>query len=96
MLFDIYNALKDEPYLGLKVICFISVSNTTNVNVVSLDIPILDNTDSWKSRMKKSDQFIIALEDNEEVDRNNWLRYFFHKWISFCFCYSYIERLTFI
>ena len=42
----------------------------------SLDIPILDNTDSWKSRMKKSDQFIIALEDNEEVDRNNWLRYF--------------------
>ncbi|HHP2711306.1 TPA: sugar transferase [Haemophilus influenzae] len=74
--FDIYNALKDEPYLGLKVICFISVSNTTNVNVVSLDIPILDNTDSWKSRMKKSDQFIIALEDNEEVDRNNWLRYF--------------------
>lgn len=68
--------MKDEPYLGLKVICFISVSNTTNVNVVSLDIPILDNTDSWKSRMKKSDQFIIALEDNEEVDRNNWLRYF--------------------
>ena len=74
--FDVYNALKDEPYLGLKVICFISVSNTTNVNVVSLDIPILDNTNSWKSRMKKSDQFIIALEDNEEVDRNNWLRYF--------------------
>ncbi|MDU3949206.1 MAG: undecaprenyl-phosphate galactose phosphotransferase WbaP [Haemophilus parainfluenzae] len=74
--FDVYNALKDEPYLGLKVICFISVSNTTNVNVGSLDIPILDNTDSWKSRMKKSDQFIIALEDNEEVDRNNWLRYF--------------------
>ena len=52
--FDVYNALKDEPYLGLKVICFISVSNTTNVNVGSLDIPILDNTDSWKSRMKKT------------------------------------------
>ncbi|HHV6866309.1 TPA: undecaprenyl-phosphate galactose phosphotransferase WbaP, partial [Haemophilus influenzae] len=25
---------------------------------------------------KKTDQFIIALEDDEEVDRNNWLRYF--------------------
>lgn len=73
--FDVYNALRDEPYLGFHVTYFISVSNISN-NVKELNIPILNNMSSWTSVTKKTDQFIIALEDDEEVDRNNWLRYF--------------------
>lgn len=73
--FDVYNALRDEPYLGFQVTHFISVSNISN-NVKELNIPILNSMSSWKSVTKKTDQFIIALEDDEEVDRNNWLRYF--------------------
>ena len=73
--FDVYNALRDEPYLGLHVTHFISVSNISN-NVKELNIPILNNMSSWTSVTKKTDQFIIALEDDEEIDRNNWLRYF--------------------
>lgn len=73
--FDVYNALRDEPYLGFQVTHFISVSNISN-NVKELNIPILNSMSSWTSVTKKTDQFIIALEDDEEVDRNNWLRYF--------------------
>ena len=73
--FDVYNALTDEPYLGFHVTHFILVSNISN-NVKELNIPILNNMSFWTSVTKKTDQFIIALEDDEEVDRNNWLRYF--------------------
>ena len=72
---DAYNALISEPYLGFKVKCFISYNK--NPRLEELGIPILNDVKQgiWELITKKSDQFIIALEDSETQERDFWLRY---------------------
>ncbi len=71
---DTYYALVNEPYLGLKVKCFIA--NNPSEYIARLGIPIIrDNHKGlWESETEKSDQFIIALEDDESSERNYWIR----------------------
>ncbi|MDG2916318.1 undecaprenyl-phosphate galactose phosphotransferase WbaP [Bisgaard Taxon 10/6] len=73
---DAYHALTSESYLGLKIKYFIT--SNENSRLKELNIPILsENRQSlWKSVTKKSDQFIIALEEDENELRDSWLRYF--------------------
>ncbi|MGX2951396.1 undecaprenyl-phosphate galactose phosphotransferase WbaP [Ursidibacter sp. B-7004-1] len=73
---DAYYALTSESYLGLKIKYFIASND--NSRLKELHIPILtENRQSlWKSVTKKSDQFIIALEEDENELRDSWLRYF--------------------
>ncbi|WP_373100718.1 MULTISPECIES: undecaprenyl-phosphate galactose phosphotransferase WbaP [Pasteurellaceae] len=72
---DAYYALISEPYLGFNVKYFIS--SEQNEILKDINIPILnENNNLWKSSTKKSDQFIIALEEDETELRNTWLRYF--------------------
>ena len=72
---DAYNALSSEPYLGFKVKCFISYNK--NPRLEELGIPILNDVKQriWELITKKSDQFIIALEESETEARDFWLRY---------------------
>ena len=70
---DAYLALSSEKYLGLRVICFIGSSLENNV---LFSTPVIDDRkDSWKQNISINDQFIIALEDDENITRDNWLRY---------------------
>ena len=72
---DAYNALVSEPYLGLKVKYFISLNKSEELK--ELNIPSIDEKKQsiWELIIKKSDQFIIALEENETEARDFWLRY---------------------
>lgn len=71
---DAYYALSSESYLGLKVKYFISSSPSNEIK--KLDVPIINETrhSIWELVTEKSDQFIIALEDNENEERDFWLR----------------------
>lgn len=73
---DAYNALTSEPYLGLKVRYFISQEPSEKLR--ELHIPIINENRQgiWQLVTKKSDQFIIALEENEIEERDKWLRFF--------------------
>lgn len=73
---DAYYALKSEPYLGLDVKYFLSSHPSDNLS--ELGIPILkDIVDDgiWSLVSNPYDQFIIALEEHESVERDYWLRY---------------------
>ncbi|WP_018652353.1 undecaprenyl-phosphate galactose phosphotransferase WbaP [Actinobacillus capsulatus] len=72
---DAYYALMSEPYLGFKVKYFIVL--TEDPELKQLGVPVINETRQslWELVTKKSDQFIIALEDNENDQRDNWLRY---------------------
>lgn len=72
---DAYYALMSEPYLGFKVKYFIALA--VDPELEKLGVPIINETRQslWELVTKKSDQFIIALEDNENDQRDNWLRY---------------------
>ncbi|OOF36439.1 undecaprenyl-phosphate galactose phosphotransferase WbaP [Rodentibacter heidelbergensis] len=74
--FDTYLALKDESYLGLDISHFISITCISD-DVKKLNIPIFSGEKIFEeSIISKNDQFIISLEDNEEIERNDWIRYF--------------------
>lgn len=72
---DAYFALKSEPYLGLDVKYF--VTNNPSQSLKDLNIPVIDDFKRgiWKLLSNESDQFIIALEDNETEERDQWIRY---------------------
>ncbi|WP_109078723.1 undecaprenyl-phosphate galactose phosphotransferase WbaP [Aggregatibacter kilianii] len=71
---DAYLALSSEKYLGLKVVYFIGKPVENNV---LFSIPVIDEDrkDLWKQKIHVNNQFIIALEDDEDIKRDNWLRY---------------------
>lgn len=71
---DAYKALMSEPYLGFKVKYFISENPTDNI--IKLRIPIIKESSQsiWELVTKKSDQFIIALDDNQNIERDLWIR----------------------
>lgn len=73
---DAYYALKSEPYLGLDVRYFLSSHPSDNLS--ELGVPILkDIIDDgiWSLVSSPYDQFIIALEEHESIERDYWLRY---------------------
>lgn len=72
---EAYNALQSEPYLGLTVKYFISENPSPEVQ--QLNIPVIPDFKQgiWKLVSSEQDQFIIALEDHESEERNQWLRY---------------------
>ncbi|WGE75315.1 undecaprenyl-phosphate galactose phosphotransferase WbaP [Actinobacillus equuli] len=72
---DAYYALMSEPYLGFKVKYFIALTEAPELK--QLGVPVINETRQslWELVTKKSDQFIIALEDNENDQRDSRLRY---------------------
>lgn len=74
--FDAYKAITSENYLGFRVKYFITGNGVDELR--HLNIPIInENRETlWKLATKKTDQFIIALEDSEIELRDNWLRFF--------------------
>lgn len=72
---DAYYALQSEPYLGLDVKYFLS-SHPSDA-VYQLGVSVLTDTHQgiWALLSNPYDQFIIALEENESVERDYWLRY---------------------
>lgn len=77
---DAYKALMSEPYLGFKVKYFIATNQIDELK--SLDVPIISETRQgiWQLVTKKSDQYIIALEEDEIEQRDQWLRFFSKKY----------------
>lgn len=72
---EAYKALSSESYLGFKIKYFIALNGVEELS--QLGIPIISETKQniWQLVTKESDQFIIALEDNETEHRDQWLRY---------------------
>ncbi|AUI67109.1 MULTISPECIES: undecaprenyl-phosphate galactose phosphotransferase WbaP [Glaesserella] len=72
---DAYHALMSEPYLGFRIKYFIATNQSNELR--DLNIPIINETRQsiWELVTKKTDQFIIALEDEESEERDRWLRY---------------------
>lgn len=73
---DAYYALKSEPYLGLEIRYFLSSHPSDKLS--ELGIPILKDVSEggiWELVSNPYDQFIIALEDNENTERDYWIRY---------------------
>ena len=72
---DAYYALMSEPYLGFKVKYFIALA--ADPELAKLGVPVINETRQgiWELVTRNSDQFIIALEDNENDQRDSWLRY---------------------
>lgn len=73
---DSYNALINEPYLGLNVKFFIANQAINDLRLLSIPIINTENKLKWSLSINKTDQIIIALEDNEIEERDKWLRYF--------------------
>lgn len=73
---DAYKAITSENYLGFKVRYFITGNGVEELE--QLNIPIISESREtlWKLATKKTDQFIIALEDSEVELRDSWLRFF--------------------
>lgn len=73
---DAYYALQSEPYLGLEVKCFLSSHPIDKLDEISTPI-IKDVSDELFLTIFSNpyDQFIIALEDQENTERDYWLRY---------------------
>lgn len=73
---DAYYALNSEPYLGLDVKYFLSSHPSEQLN--KLGIPVISDMVEdgiWSLVTHPQDQFIIALEDYENTERDYWLRY---------------------
>ena len=72
---DAYHALVSEPYLGFRVKYFVALDKHPDLD--KLGIPVINETRQslWELVTKKSDQFIIALEDYENDQRDSWLRH---------------------
>lgn len=77
---DAYRALMSEPYLGFNVKYFIALNQVDELKM--LGIPIINETRQgiWQLVTKESDQFIIALEEDEIELRDQWMRYFSKKY----------------
>lgn len=71
---DAYKALSSESYLGFKIKYFIAQQKTPELEVLGVPILIEDNNHLWELVTKKTDQFVLALEDEENILRDNWLR----------------------
>ncbi|MGX3014401.1 UDP-phosphate galactose phosphotransferase, partial [Ursidibacter sp. B-7004-1] len=71
---DAYKALSSETYLGFKIKYFIADNPIDEI--IKLGIPIIKETRQsiWELVTNKSDQFILALEDEQNIQRDNWLR----------------------
>lgn len=71
---DAYYALSSESYLGFNIKFFISLNSTNELKKVGIPVINEARQSLWELVTKKSDQFIIALEDNENEERDFWLR----------------------
>ncbi len=72
---DAYYALMSEPYLGFKIKYFIVKKSNTKLEDLGIAILIDSKGNFLNSEINKTDQFILALEDNETEERDYWLRY---------------------
>lgn len=72
---EAYNALTSERYLGFHVKYFIALNQSSELKKVGIPIISERKQSIWTLVTKKSDQFIIALEDHENEERDYWLRY---------------------
>lgn len=73
---DAYKALTSESYLGLKVKYFIALNPSEKLKELSIPIINEERKGIWQLVTNKSDQFIIALEEDEIEERDKWLRFF--------------------
>ncbi|QIM68105.1 undecaprenyl-phosphate galactose phosphotransferase WbaP [Basfia succiniciproducens] len=72
---DAYKALISEPYLGFNIKYFVTMHKCNQLKELNIPIISEDKQHLWELVTKKSDQFIIALEDDENDERDYWLRY---------------------
>lgn len=78
---DAYKALANETYLGFNIKYFITPDKSQIEELEKLGVKIINETNQeiWQLVTKVTDQFIIALEEDEIEQRNQWLRYFSKK-----------------
>ncbi|HHQ6553078.1 TPA: undecaprenyl-phosphate galactose phosphotransferase WbaP [Serratia fonticola] len=70
---EAYMALQSEEVLGFDVVAFYSVSETDKSNISGIDI-ITDEERLWEMVSPNETQFIVALEFDEHLIRDYWLR----------------------
>lgn len=75
--FDAYLGLKNEKYLGLNVVTFVS-HQYIDEHIKLLELPLVDgnNVEFNDAFYQKNIQIIIALEDEQEELKNDYLRIF--------------------
>lgn len=71
---DAYQAISSEPYLGLNIKYFICNQPCEEIKQLNIPIIIDDGKKNWEQLTQKSDQFILALEENQIDERDNWVR----------------------
>ncbi|MCK3655752.1 UDP-phosphate galactose phosphotransferase [Pasteurellaceae bacterium Macca] len=68
---DAFNALESERYLGFNIIGYVSINSD---KIKELNLNEIAREDIWDLFQYENIQFIIALEDDETVERDIWLR----------------------
>lgn len=71
---DAYNAINDEPYLGLNVKFFISENRGKELKSLNKKILTYRNLNQYWDEFSLDTQFILALEDDENHKRDTWVR----------------------
>lgn len=73
--FDAYLGLKHEKYLGLNLVAFI-YHECINENIKSLNLPLIDSKviDFGGTFHDKDIQIIVAMEDDQDELKNDYLR----------------------
>ncbi len=82
---DAYNAICSESYLGLNVKYFIAAKPSPELKMLGIAVIPDSKNNIWRFFTEKTDQFIIALEDDETESRDAWLRYLTKK------CYRFVS-----
>lgn len=72
---DAYRALTSESYLGLKVKYFITRNKIPELDTLGIPTIAVEDKLAWEKEINEQDQFIIALEETENDQRDYWLRY---------------------
>lgn len=71
---DIYHALKDDANFGFHIMGFISPEYNIDAQKNLADVPVTVFDNALLQSSSKSIQMIVAMEQEQEVLRNTWLR----------------------
>ncbi|MDX3895318.1 undecaprenyl-phosphate galactose phosphotransferase WbaP [Pusillimonas sp.] len=71
---DAYKAISSEKDLGFDIQYFFSTNDKEQLNTL-FDIPVINDTSTfWRITSPKDTQFFVALEFEEEAQRDLWIR----------------------
>ncbi|AHG80396.1 sugar transferase [Mannheimia varigena USDA-ARS-USMARC-1388] len=71
---DAYNAIINERYLGLNIKYFITDTPDDNLRALGIEILSYKQLDEYWEILGSNTQFMIALEDSENIKRDTWIR----------------------